>query len=94
MKRSPILFSLSLLAIAALTACGKYNYVKAPTKEEMAADTVVYGKAGGPPYQMTLKYANNPEAAQRSAVLKELLFNENARKAKVDTAKAMKSMQE
>ena len=80
--------------IIVLSSCGKYNFLKPISEQDKKDHPEIYGEVGGPALQTKNTYAANPDAAQHSAVLKQLLFDENARGNYIDTAKALKSTQE
>jgi hypothetical protein len=93
--RKNIFYTLALLAGALLVAsCGKYNYIPEVTDADMKAQPEIYGKVGEPALQTVNVYPTNPAAATRTAVLKQLLFDENARGNYIDTARALRAMQE
>jgi hypothetical protein len=93
-RNKGITLLVSICALAVISSCGKYNYIKPISEQEKKDHPEIYGDVGGDPLQTKNTYATNPAAQQRSAVLKQLLFDENARGNYIDTAKAMKSMQE
>ena len=86
-----LLLSIAFTAFVAFSACDTYSYKTPPlTDAEMKENPRVYGDVGGPARQSLNKYETNPDAATRSAVLKEKLFSDDTKKAiKIDTAAAM-----
>jgi hypothetical protein len=90
-KKSALNLVLLVIGAAALSACGKYHFVKETTTQEMKAKPAVYGEVGGPAKQTKNTYPANPADVQRTGVIKQLLFTPGARKAYNDTAKGLAS---
>ncbi len=89
--RSNIKFLAAISLFVVLTGCGKHSKVREDTKKEyMESKPEIYGKLGEPARQSKNPNTTNPDAAARSAVLKEKLFsNYDATAAKIDTAAAL-----
>jgi len=83
-----------LVTTMILSSCGKYNFLKTVSEQDKKDHPEIYGEVGGPALQTKNTYPTNPDAATRSAVLKQLLFDENARGKYIDTAKALAGTKE
>jgi len=65
--------ALIIIATAGLTACGKYNYAPQLTEDQKKAKERVYGEIGGPAKQTKMTYPDDPDAAARTAAIKQKL---------------------
>lgn len=73
MKNKFIIF----IGLLALVSCGRYSQVKeAPQKEELKANTRVYGDFEQPARQSKNTYANPEDANDRSAKIKDFMFGD------------------
>lgn len=70
MKKALVLL---LIGTAALTSCGKYNYAPQLTEDQKKAKERIYGEVGGPAKQTKNTYPDDPDAASRTAAIKEKL---------------------
>jgi hypothetical protein len=71
MKRQ--LFTAGLLVV--LASCGRYSKVRdLPQKDEMAANSRIYGEVEGPARQSKQTYPAPADAADRSVKIKDKMF--------------------
>ncbi len=75
------LFSVACLCVAVLSSCGRYNFPKETTKEDMKANPRIYGEVGGPAAHSKLTYSPGPNDAAEAAELKKLLFSDTPNEA-------------
>jgi hypothetical protein len=71
MKRQLITASLVIV----LASCGRYSQVRElPQKDEMAANSRVYGEVEGPARQSKQTYPTPADAADRSVKIKDIMY--------------------
>lgn len=93
-----LLLAACAIALLGTTGCDTYSFPSKPDNEEqMKQNTRVYGDVGGPAKQSLNKYEADPDAAVKSADLRNKLIAEaegmDAPKA-LDTNAAKKTVQE
>jgi hypothetical protein len=73
---------LQTCCLVILASCGRYSQVvKEPNKEIKTENPRVYGEVDGPARQSKQTYAAAPDAAEKTARLRELMFgNKNSTK--------------
>jgi hypothetical protein len=74
-------------ACLALASCGRYSQVRElPQKDEMQANSRVYGEVDGPARQSKQSYPTPADAADRSAKIKTIMFGKAVANQKENTS--------
>ncbi len=69
---------LQICCLVVLASCGRYSQIaKEPNKEIKKENPRVYGEVDGPARQSKQTYAAAPDAAEKSARIKDVLFGNN-----------------
>ena len=80
---------LQICCLVILASCGRYSQVvKEPNKEIKTENPRVYGEVDGPARQSKQTYAAAPDAAEKSARIKDILFSNKKSTAVIATASA------
>jgi len=71
---------LQICCLVVLASCGRYSQIaKEPNKEIKKENPRVYGEVDGPARQSKQTYATAPDAVEKSARIKDVLFgNKNS----------------
>ena len=86
MKNQSIILPILLLS---LVSCGRYSQIaKDPTKEVKKQNPRIYGEVDGPARQSKQTYAAAPDAADKSARIREIMFGNKKTAAQIAAEEA------
>lgn len=82
------------LLLLAMASCGRYSkVVKEPNKEIKTQNPRVYGEVDGPARQSKQTYAAAPDAAEKSARIREIMFGNKKTAAQIAAEEATTPVQ-
>jgi hypothetical protein len=86
MKNRSLFLPILLIAVV---SCGRYSQIaKDPTKEVKKQNPRIYGEVDGPARQSKQSYAAAPDAADKSARIREIMFGNKKSAAQIAAEEA------